>query len=247
MKISVFVVVKHCVCSQLMWWSTPEGNWLLTSAKNHLESSWLQVNEKRFIALIVTAYSFMFEQMNSESSHHRRNGTWRWTLITGFDLLGIYWDKLTRSLTQRPSQQNTQLLSYKHSLYQSYDLRRQWCGLFQCSFTKMITYTDVCACESIVCVIQWVMNHLPAQEIKDFHPFHPGTEKWWRRWMQFIINLRGSTTVLEGVFSYVVFISVLHNTSEGYVTFCITIGSFLRDIDEAKRLSSFCFIIYEQY
>ncbi len=76
------------------------GNWLLTSAKNHLESSWLQVNEKWFIALIVTAYSFMFEQMNSESSHHRRNGTWRWTLITGFDLLGIYWDKLTRSLTQ---------------------------------------------------------------------------------------------------------------------------------------------------
>ncbi len=152
MKISVFVVVKHCVCSQLMWWSTPEGNWLLTSAKNHLESSWLQVNEKWFIALIVTAYSFMFEQMNSESSHHRRNGTWRWTLITGFDLLGIYWDKLTRSLTPRPSQQNTQLLSYKHSLYQSYDLRRQWCSLFQCSFT----YTDVCACESIVCVIQWV-------------------------------------------------------------------------------------------
>ncbi len=191
MKISVFVVVKHCVCSQLMWWSTPEGTDFSHLLKITLRAADYKSMKKWFIALIVTAYSFMFEQMNSESSHHRRNGTWRWTLITGFDLLGIYWDKLTRSLTQRPSQQNTQLLSYKHSLYQSYDLRRQWCSLFQCSFT----YTDVCACESIVCVIQWVMNHLPAQEIEDFHPFHPGTEKWWRRWMQFI-NLRGSTTVL---------------------------------------------------
>ncbi len=166
-----------------MWWTTAEGNWLLTSAKNHLESGWLQVIEKWFIALM-TAYSFIFEQMNSESSHHRTNRTWRWTLITGLDRhgggLGIYWDKLTRSLTQRPSQ-HTQLLSSKHSLYQSDDLRRQWCSRVQ-STNKMITFTDVCGCESIVSV----MNHLPAQEVKDFILAQ----------REMMTQFRGSTTVL---------------------------------------------------
>ncbi len=88
----------NIVFVQLMWWTTAEGNWLLTSAKNHLESSWLQVIEKWFIALM-TAYSFIFEQMNSESSHHRTNGTWRWTLFTGLDRHGGAWDLLRQTHT----------------------------------------------------------------------------------------------------------------------------------------------------
>lgn len=161
MKISVFVVVKPCVCSQLMWWTIPEGNWLLTSAKNHLESSWLQVIEKWFTALIVTAYSFMFEQMNSESSHHRRNGTWRWTLIIGFDLHGGAWDLLRQTHTLI----NTETFSTKHTavvlqtltvpVRRSEKTMVQSLSVLVPSTNKMITYTDVCGCESIVCVIQW--------------------------------------------------------------------------------------------
>lgn len=77
------------------------------------------------------------------------------------------------------------------------------------------------------------MNHLPVQEIKDFHPFHPGTEKHTREEMMTQVDAvyyqfkRKHHRVYEEFVSCVVLISFLHNVS---LTYHVT-GSFLRDND----------------